>query len=119
MALQPGTLPNGLSLQYRVQMGQDEPQQGFASLQSCNSQVNLQVDEECFQIPYAVFEHIPPHRMIFGWIPDDHRPQEQKDELQDFRVVAKDKDGLQSAIKDTSVSKSFSRVLLRVHYRTQ
>ena len=97
MAFQPGTLPNIPSLQYKIQMGKDEPQQGVVSLQSCIDEVKFQVDGECFQIPPAVFGCTPPDRIDFKWIPDDRRPQKQKDELQNFYAVARDKDGLQYA----------------------
>lgn len=85
------------SLPYRIQVGKDDPQQGVASLQSCNGQVNLQVDEECFQIPAGIVDALPHARIVLSWIPDEHRPQEQKDELLNFRAVAEDQVGLQNA----------------------
>ncbi|KAL9630800.1 MAG: hypothetical protein Q9164_006231 [Protoblastenia rupestris] len=98
MALQPGALPNVPSLPYWIQIGDDKPLEGVASLQSCNDDtVKFQVDGECFEMPPAIFEHLPREQIVIGWIPDEHRSKEQKDQLQEFSAVANGKDGLQNA----------------------
>ena len=98
MALQPGTLPNVSLLPYFIQIGNDKPLEGVASLQSCNDNiVKFQVNGKCFEIPPAIFDHVPREEIVVGWIPDEHRPQEQKDQLQKFHAIARGKDGLQNA----------------------
>ena len=98
MAFQSSTLLNVPTMQYRIQIGTDQSQQTSVFLQSCNDQVNFQVDDdECFQIPYFIFDQLPFGRIVFGWIPDDHRPQELKTEFQNFRAEVQDKNELQIA----------------------